>query len=274
LIHLLSDKGRQALRAVAARPVLYAFDFDGTLAPISPEREAVRVSPTMSEWLQELSKRACCAVVSGRALADLAPRINGAVPHLIGNHGIEGPLSTQKTLLLAEEVCSDWKRQMAAETAEPLAALGAEIEDKRYSFTLHVRGARDPVGACLQALPLLRRLTPVPQLIMGKYSINVLPPGQGGKGPATLALTAHLRRSGLFFIGDDETDESVFALTEGLTMGVRVGKQTDSHAKYFLNHPGEVEEVIRFLVHRMDRTPEDVDPDGRMGAGAKSSKNS
>ncbi|MBA5868240.1 MAG: trehalose-phosphatase [Nitrospira sp. CR1.3] len=274
MIHLLSDEGRHVLRAVAVRPVLYAFDFDGTLAPISAERDAVRVSRTMSEWLQELSKRSCCAVVSGRALADLAPRINGAVPHLIGNHGIEGPLSTQETLLRAEEVCTDWKRQMVAEAAALLAALGAEVEDKRYSLTVHVRGARDAEAACRQTLPLLRRLTPAPQLIMGKYSINVLPPGQGGKGPATLALMVHLRRSGLFFIGDDETDESVFAMTEGLTLGVRVGKQAGSHAKYFLNHPGEVEEVIRFLVHRMDRTPEDVDPDGRMSTGARSSKNS
>jgi trehalose 6-phosphate phosphatase len=256
MIHLLSEEGRRALRALAPRPILYGFDFDGTLAPISANREAVKVSPALSEWLHELAKRACCAVVSGRALADLMPRIHGMVPHLIGNHGIESPLATKEILTRAEEVCTGWKRQMANESGKSLAASGAEIEDKRYSLTVHFRGAPDPAEASRQALLLLGQLTPEPHLITGKFSINVLPPGQQGKGPAALALMVHLRRSGLFFIGDDETDETVFALTEGLVMGVRVGRQAGSKARFYLDHPGEVEELIRFLVHRMDRTPE------------------
>ncbi|MBH0203695.1 MAG: hypothetical protein HP496_15680 [Nitrospira sp.] len=66
----------------------------------------------------------------------------------------------------------------------------------------------------------------------------------------------HLRRTGLFFIGDDETDEDVFGLTEGLIMGVRVGHQVGSRARYYLKHQSEIEEVIRFLVRRLDHTPE------------------
>jgi trehalose 6-phosphate phosphatase len=60
---------------------------------------------------------------------------------------------------------------------------------------------------------------------------------------------------GLFYIGDEETDESVFALPNGVAMGVRVGKHAGSHARFYLHHQGEVEEVLRFLVHRLDRTP-------------------
>lgn len=70
------------------------------------------------------------------------------------------------------------------------------------------------------------------------------------------ALMVRLRCSGLFFIGDDETDEDVFGLTEGLMMGVRVGHQAESLARYYLKHQSEIEEVIRFLVRRLDRTPE------------------
>jgi trehalose 6-phosphate phosphatase len=256
MIHLLSEEGRRALRVLAPQPLLYGFDFDGTLAPISADRDAVKVSPAMGEWLQELAKRACCAVVSGRSLADLAPRINGMVPHVIGNHGIESPLSTKETLSKAEEVCAGWKRQMTPDSPKLIAATGAEIEDKRYSLTVHFRRAPDPAEASKQALLFLSQLTPAAYLIKGKFSINVLPPGQKGKGPAALALMAHLGRSGLFFIGDDETDETAFGLTEGLVMGVRVGRRADSKAKFYLDHPGEVEELIRFLVHRMDRTPE------------------
>jgi trehalose 6-phosphate phosphatase len=67
---------------------------------------------------------------------------------------------------------------------------------------------------------------------------------------------AHLRCRGLFFIGDDETDEDVFRLTEGLMMGVRVGRRPESRARYYLKHQGEIEDVLRFLVHRLDGTPD------------------
>jgi trehalose 6-phosphate phosphatase len=39
-------------------------------------------------------------------------------------------------------------------------------------------------------------------------------------------------------------------------MGVRVGQQAESRAQYYLKHQSEIEDVIRFLVHRIDRTPE------------------
>ena len=57
-------------------------------------------------------------------------------------------------------------------------------------------------------------------------------------------------------MGDDETDEDVFELADGLIMGVRVGRQAESRAQYYLKHQSEMEEVIRFLVRRIDRTPE------------------
>ncbi|HJT20583.1 MAG TPA: trehalose-phosphatase [Nitrospira sp.] len=255
MIYLLSEEGRQAMRAVAARPVLYAFDFDGTLAPISADRNGVKIPPVMLEWLEELAKRAPCAVVSGRSLADLAPRIDGTVPHVIGNHGIESPLSSKQSLARAEGICAAWKRELETRAARSLIPPGAEVEDKRYSLTVHLRRTPDPARAGLDTLSFLRQLNPEPQLVMGKYSINALPPGQGDKGHAALALMVELRLGGLFYIGDEETDESVFALPNGVAMGVRVGRQAGSHAQFYLHHQGEVEEVLRFLVHRMDRTP-------------------
>jgi len=55
MIYLLSDEGRQALRMVASSPVLYAFDFDGTLTKISQDRVGVKLSPSTHEWLRELA---------------------------------------------------------------------------------------------------------------------------------------------------------------------------------------------------------------------------
>ena len=267
MIHLLSEKGRQALGGLAARPLLYAFDFDGTLAPISPDRDAVTLPGETGGWLTELAKRAACAVISGRSLADLAARVGGSVPHLIGNHGIESPLSSPETLRLAEEVCEQWRREIANGQAPSMAAAGGEIEDKRYTLTVHFRGAPDPAAACARALQILNRLTPLPFLIMGKQSINVLPPGQAGKGSAASALMTHLHRDGLFYIGDDETDETVFSLTEGLVMGVRVGAVNGSRARYYLDHQGEVQEVLRLLTRHLEPAAALGDSDAAGKAG-------
>ncbi|SLM47290.1 Trehalose phosphatase [Nitrospira japonica] len=268
MIHLLSEEGRRALGALAGRPLLYAFDFDGTLAPISADRDGVTLPRETGGWLTELAKRTTCAIISGRSVADLARRVNGSVPHLIGNHGIESPLSSPTTLRLAEEVCEHWRRELANEQSDSMAAAGGEIEDKRYTLTIHFRCAPDPAAACRRALQILNRLTPAPSLIMGKHSINVLPPGQSGKGSAASALMTHLRRDGLFYIGDDETDETVFSLNEGLVMGVRVGAENGSRARFYLDHQTEVQDVLKLLTHHLDLTPtfQDSHSPGRAGS--------
>lgn len=256
MIYLLSDEGRQALRMVASRPVLYAFDFDGTLAKISQDRDGVKLSSSTHEWLRELAVRASCTIVSGRALSDLAPRVNGAVPYLIGNHGLESPLTSAAVLSSAEQICLEWRQQAETELAQPLREAGVKMENKRYTLTFHYCSTDESAGVQALLIPLLKRLMPAPQLICGKASVNVLPPGSTRKGDAARALMIHLRCTGLFFVGDDETDEDVFELKEGLIMGVRVGRQAESRAQYYLKHQSEMEEVIRFLVRRIDRTPE------------------
>jgi trehalose 6-phosphate phosphatase len=246
MIHALSDTGLRALSQAASQALLYAFDFDGTLAPISSDRRSVTVSAGISQWLSALAKQAPCAIVSGRALADVAMRINGYVPYVIGNHGIESPLTPRPVLVDAERLCIDWQHQLESSLAS-LVPAGVELEDKRYSLTFHFRGAQNPVDASLQCLAACRRLTPAPELITGKYSINLLPPGHG-KGLATLALMKHLGRSGLFYIGDEETDETVFTLPDAVKMGVRVGRLDGSRAGFYLHDQAEVEELLRVLV--------------------------
>ena len=263
MTYLFSDEGRLALRALENRPILFAFDFDGTLAGISHDRDTVKLSPSTYEWLSELARRIPCAIVSGRALSDLASRVDGVVPHLIGNHGLESPLTAPATLIQAEHICKGWMERLGTDFIQPLKSYGAEVEDKRYTLTLHYRGTDEPARVRMGLVLLLDQLTPTPRLIFGKASVNVLPPGEDGKGPAALALMRHLRQTGLFFIGDDETDEDVFTLSEGLVMGVRVGQHSESRAQYYVKDQGEIEDVIQVLVHRIDRTTKSLDADDR-----------
>lgn len=256
MTYLLSDEGRDALRKMINRSVLYAFDFDGTFAKASSERSNVKLSPTMHEWLRELARRVPCAVVSGRALDDLGPRINGAVPHLIGNHGAESPLTPISVLNDMARICLGWMKQLEGARERFLAAPRVVIENRQYSLTLLYRGVEDPGAVERELVHTAEQLTPSPRIIPGKASINLLPPGNPGKGEATVALRNYLYCTGLFFMGDDETDEMVFSLKEGLLLGVRIGRHHQSAARFYLRHHGEVEDVLRFLVHRLDGTPE------------------
>ena len=273
MTYLLSEEGRLALRILTTRPILYAFDFDGTLAGISSDRDAVTLSRSIHEWLCELAKRVPCAIVSGRALRDLIPRVNGAVPYLIGNHGLESPLTPPASKSSSEEICLTWMKRVDTDLSQPLRVAGIEVENKRYSLTFHYRGSGEPVGINKTLLQFCRELTPIPRCIFGKASVNALPPGSTGKGEAALALMKHLRQAGLFFVGDDETDEDVFALTEGLVMGVRVGRQAESRAQYYINHQGEIEDVIRFLVRRIDRTTAPAEPEDRQAVNDREASN-
>lgn len=259
MTYLLSDEGRQAMRVAAGKRLLYAFDFDGTLAPISPSRHSVQVSQTVREWLQALTERAPCAVVSGRSLADLAPRMDGVEVHLIGNHGIEGPCSSPADLGKAERACSQWKRELVDGLAQLPVVQGAEVEDKRYSLTVHLRRTVDPDRAGVEVHGLLQHLNPAPHIVMGTYSINILPSTQEGKGAAAVALMTQLGRNGLLYIGDEETDETVFAMPRGIVLGIRIGESANTHAKFYLKGQGEIEEVLRCLVHDLDMLGESLD---------------
>lgn len=258
--HALSKDGRRALRLLATQSILYGFDFDGTLVRLSADRARVMLSRSTQEWLMELSKRAPCAIVSGRSLEDLTPRVGTAVPHLIGNHGLESPLTDHPTLDEAEHICAQWMDAVRADGSQILKDHGVDVENKRCTLTFHYRGAKDPARARLALTIVLNRLIPLPRLTFGHACINALPPGHQGKGAAAIALMRWLRQGGLFYIGDDGADEEVFERPTGLAMGIHVGKG-DSRAQYYLDHQGQVEDVIRFLVHRLDRTPENLDAD-------------
>ena len=55
-------------------------------------------------------------------------------------------------------------------------------------------------------------------------------------------------------MGDDETDEDVFALRDARILTVRVGKKNGSSARYFLTRQAEIAEVLRLLVEVGDQS--------------------
>ncbi len=245
--YLLRAPGKRALqRLVTGDATLYAFDFDGTLARIVQDRQAPKLSQAIRDALQTLSAHAPTAIISGRSLDDLRPRINGAAAHLVGNHGLEGLHTSPLVMQQALDCCQAWKRTVG-KFQESLDQAGVVVEDKTYSLTFHYRQACSVQAAREAIFRVIPHLGPTPRLVLGKSVVNVIPPGTPHKGAALLELMHQLKSSTALYVGDDDTDEDVFSLPDERIVSVRIGKKAVSAADYYLERQSEITTLLTYL---------------------------
>ena len=248
---LFSREGRAALTLLLARPAVVGFDFDGTLAPIQARPEGVAMAPTLADRFAELTRRLPVAVITGRSVADVAPRLSGSPRWIVGNHGAEGMPGADPARLAAQaRTCAAWRAQLGA-----VAGLdGCFVEDKSYTLCLHYRQAPDREAARRLLEAAARGLVPAPHIVTGKCVLNLLPEGSADKfsALATLAALAALGGEGnAFFIGDDDTDETVFARAPASWVTVRVGGDAVTAARFVVRDQAEVAEVVDLLLALM-----------------------
>jgi trehalose 6-phosphate phosphatase len=245
---LFSKSGLKILESLAFTKTLYAFDFDGTLSKIVRVPSQAGMSARTLGLITRLSKVAPTAIISGRSIADLKPRVGFRPNYVIGNHGLEGleRLDAQrgKSLERAAEVCVKWRRELE----KYRFATGVEIEEKSYSLALHYRRCRNKRDARLQILDALTALRPSPRIILGKAVVNLVPTGAPHKGVALMELMMHSGAKSAFYIGDDDTDEDVFALPDTRILTVRVGKKQSSRAQYYIERQADISRLLSLLV--------------------------
>ncbi len=252
--YLLTETGRSDLGALLKVRSLYAFDFDGTLAKIVRDHHAARLARPIRFWLEELGKRAPTAVISGRSVGDLRSRVGTAVSHLIGNHGSEGPHTRREDMQQVRETSSGWLQWVNERFRDELTRSGVVVENKSYSLSFHYRttNQRDKARALISRI--VAELSPSPRIVLGKFVVNVMPPTASHKGTALLEYMRRLDCSAALYVGDDVTDEDVFALRDARILTVRIGKKKDSSARYFLKRQTEIAEVLRLLVEVGDQS--------------------
>lgn len=243
MIPLLTRENGELLAQLAWSRVLLAFDFDGTLAPIVADRRRAEMRARTVALLARTSALYPCAVISGRSKADVTGRLGRAsVKYVVGNHGLEPGAGL-----------GDFEREIAQ--ARPLLAAalgdcpGLEIEDKRYSLAIHYRRSRqkrDGRAVIQRAVSSL----PVPmRLVRGKMVVNLVPERAPNKGHALLRLRTLEGADTALYVGDDVTDEDVFALEQpGRLVTVRVGESRTSAATYFLRNQSEIDPLLATLV--------------------------
>jgi trehalose 6-phosphate phosphatase len=240
--NILAQANQEVLAQFAWSNALVALDYDGTLAPIVEVPDRATMRPSTRALLRELAKLYPCAVISGRSQADVAGRLQDTgIVTIVGNHGVE---PWQATAGIMREV-RDWQPRLR----EKLSGLkGVDIEDKMYSVAVHYRRSREKKRARAAILAAAGSLPDV-RVIGGKQVVNILPGGAPHKGIALERERDRLACDTAIYVGDDETDEDVFALDRpGRLLGIRVGARRSSHAAYYIGRQQEIDTLLRRLI--------------------------
>ncbi len=243
--NLLLPEGIAALERFISPETLFAFDLDGTLAPIVDDYSAVQIGEPVRVSLEQLGKCAKVAVITGRS-RQVALSILGFEPHLlVGNHGAEWPPQTDRRNRQQVTVCLKWKEHLNSLLN---CVKGVEIEFKGESVSLHYRKANDPKKVLELINAAIEKLEPGPRRIDGKFVVNLLPMEALTKGQALLVAMEMFGLKQAVFVGDDVTDEEVFKLKSADVFGIHVGNVGRTAASYYLDEQPEVIGLINRMV--------------------------
>jgi trehalose 6-phosphate phosphatase len=235
------------------RETAVLLDIDGTLLDLMPTPREVWVPPGLAKTLNRLYQRTggALALVSGRSLNDIDLIFAPDVFPAVGGHGAEMRIEGDNDAVAshAPPLDRELKRRLAA-----IAKLspGILLEDKGYSLALHYRLAPHAEKAIYAAVSLIRADLPdAPiEVLPGKQVCEIKHSGFT-KASGVRELMTHPPFKGRkpFFIGDDVTDESVFAIMPDLDgIAFSVGRRAKGVAGHF-DAPSDVRE---FLAHLLD----------------------
>jgi trehalose 6-phosphate phosphatase len=232
--------------------VAFLLDIDGTLLDLAPTPREVWVPPDLTSTLRRLHERTkgALALVSGRSLNDIDLIFAPDQFPAVGGHGAEMRLSADSEAVAthAPPMDKELKRRLA--TIAKLSP-GILLEDKGYSLALHYRLAPHAEKAIYEAVALIRADLPnAPiEVLPGKCVCEIKQSGFD-KATGVRELMSHPPFLGRrpIFIGDDVTDESVFALMPDIGgLAFSVGRRAQSVAGHF-DEPRDVRAWLARLI--------------------------
>jgi trehalose 6-phosphate phosphatase len=210
---MVEDEIRGQLHAWREAPGTVAIftDIDGTLAPIVPTPDMSEVSDELKELLRQLSERyLLVAGISGRKTEDALDLVGLADVVYFGNHGFEilrdGEVEvTPEALPYLEKV-----QELEERAREELGPLGAFVEEKGITASIHYRNAPPEVGE--RSVEFVKREGERLglRITVGRGVVEARPPVRANKGTAVRTLVEEYNPERAMFIGDDTTDLDAF----------------------------------------------------------------
>lgn len=243
--------------AAGGKELFVALDFDGTLAPVNNDPDAVEISAEMKKRVKNLAMRCRVAIITGRDLGDIRERVGLEELFYSGSHGFEivGPPGSGLFFEVGKEFLP--VLDAAERSFAPLVEMtpGAVLQRKRFSISVHYRLVEESLVPDLKDavdgfVKDVKGLVARPD----KKAIEILPRMKWNKGRALLWL---LKASGMspqnsftISIGDDVTDEDTFRAVNGRGAGIIVTETEPPHATfadYRLKNTAEVGRFIEIL---------------------------
>ncbi len=231
---------------------LLLLDYDGTLKGFTERPEHATPDQQIRDILERLGAdpRNEVAVISGRGQQFLDEHLGALDITLIGGHGVWMREAGGEWRVI-EQINSDWK-----ETILPILQLhvdrtpGAAVEEKEFSLAWHYRRAEPELAAVRLAElkdALLSLTSNLDVSILEGNKVLEIKNSNINKGRAATACYAKDEWDFVIAIGDDWTDEDMFAVLPEDAYTIRVGADV-SNATYFLNSVEEVRQMLeRFL---------------------------
>jgi trehalose 6-phosphate synthase/phosphatase len=248
----LDEVGEQLRSAVAAEKSIALFlDYDGTLREIERDPHAARPNEGVRALLDSLRDRPNLdvTVISGRTSDDLEAWLGDYPFTMIAEHGaaLRGARTPEWERLDAG-ISYGWKEEMLPilriyEQSTP----GSFVEEKKTSLVWHYRNTDPEFGtwkAHQLAVELGAMMANEPVEIRHGRKIIEASAATISKGTAVRRVLQEKRHDLALCAGDDQTDESMFALNVPNLITIKVGSNP-SRAQYRIATPAEFREFLQ-----------------------------
>lgn len=237
-------------------------DIDGTLAPIVPTPDMSEVPEELRELLRRLSEKyRVVAGISGRAAEDASRLVGLEEMVYYGNHGFEILRGGEVEVIPEAAPYQKAVEELEEKAREELGPLGAFVEEKGITASVHYRNVSSEVGERCKEFVEREGERLGLRVTVGRGVVEVRPPVRADKGTAVRRLVEEYGPEKALFIGDDATDLDAFRELEGLreesvlAETLRVGVASDegppeirSEADLLVDGVEGVGEVLRTLL--------------------------
>lgn len=249
----LSGDGTKSLADAYARAGkrLILLDYDGTLVDFADTPDAARPDEALIELIGALAgdPKNEVVIISGREKGDLTAWFGDLDVGLVAEHGI-WVKDKGADWGMIEPLRDDWKRDVRPFLERYVDRTpGSFIEEKDHSLVWHYRKAVPGLGSA-RARQLKDEMT----LLIANLNLGVLEGSKVveiksagiNKGRAALHWVLRERWDFILAVGDDPTDEDVFAALPESAYSIRV-RLIPSQAKLNVESPEEVRLLLTDL---------------------------
>ncbi len=230
---------------------LLFLDYDGTLVGFKPRPEQAIPDPLLMKMLTQITEdhRNHLVIISGRDKDILEKWLGKLDAHLVSGHGI-WLRECGKDWRTIEKISNAWKEEIRPVLDFHVSRTPRSfVEEKEFSLAWHYRNC-DPDFGAMRAGELKDTLMG----LTGNLNLGILDGNKVieikdttiNKGRAALYWMQKIQPDFILSIGDDWTDEDMFAVLPEDAFSIKVGPRS-TKARFCVEDVYEVREILKKL---------------------------